>query len=359
MLKRVVSLIVGVCCLLTMTGAFAAMTYTGTTTEYVAGDNSKIQVTSYVTGEANDVATYLVYGNTAGDDTLAEDGSNIVYVDQYKFASAGTWEISYQTAATNVNADIKLASTISPVDNPETEIPAAAAAVNITVTDGTTTYATLAVLPTATAYGWYEISYLNSAQAVVSAVSVDGVAVDPEDWFTGIDTLYLSSDVALDEQSEIMITVDDAAATASTTSMTYLDDKADTMDTEGTGLESVVMVGKVTGNVQEFGMILANSKEAVKDFVTALESDANATSANAQKLKAAAKNDQGEFAIRVYDEVGFANGILYAITYYIDAQGVHVANMGCSYEINKGLPSEVSLSADDEVFVVEDAAIEE
>ena len=55
MLKRVISLVVGVACLMSMTSAFAAMTYDATRTEYYA--DNQIKVTSTVTGAAGDTAT--------------------------------------------------------------------------------------------------------------------------------------------------------------------------------------------------------------------------------------------------------------------------------------------------------------
>ena len=358
MLKRVVSLIVGVCCLLTMTGAFAAMTYTGTTTEYVEGtNNEKIQVTSYVTGAAGDVATYLVYGNEVGEDTLANDGSNIVYVDQYKFASAGTWTISYQTASTNVGADIKLASTITPEGIPATELPAAAVPVSITVTDGTTTYNTLIAQPTAQ-YGWYEIPYATTA-GIVSAVEVDDVAVAAGKWMTGVNALYLAGDVVIEDDSVIKITLATGSATASHKSMTWLAaDKAS--DAEGEGLESIVMVGNVTGgNIQEFGVLLASSLEDLDAFISTLNTAWTAgqtTGTNAQKLPALGMGDEGDFGIRVYDELGFS-GTYYALTYCYDGTNLVVADLYSCLDFTSSA-SVIDLAADDEVLVVEDAAIE-
>lgn len=333
MLKRVISLMVGVCCLLAMTSAFAEMTYTGTTTEY-NGDN--VTVTSTVTGDAGDVATYLVYGNTVGgDDTLSvtNDGSkyttssNIVYLDQYAFSSAGSTTFRYTTAASNAGADIVVSgnSAVTYSGGAETEIPEDA--VSITVKDSAgNEWNVLDAIPTAE-YGWYKIAY-SSNQDIVSSVAVDGSPVT--NWVAGIDAIWISAtEVELTKNSVITLGTAAGSASASTTSMTYL--SATEGDAE-VAKASVVVVGDVDGDVDEFGVIVAKDQAAADAYIAALNnnwvSGVNAGT-NAQKLPALAKDGAGAFGIRIYDNSNFADQTqMLGIVYYYNAGALEVAENG-------------------------------
>ncbi len=350
MLKRVVSLIVGVCCLLTMTGAFAAMTYVGTTTEYVAGDNTKVTVRTTVSGAENDVATYLVYGDTANAaDTLSENGSNIVYVDQYKFTGSeveGQYTFEYQTAATNLGADVKLASSVQgQVSDEELEL----ASVAITVVCNGVTYASVATLPTAE-NGLHKIAYDEGNSGIISSVKVGETTLTDEQWFTGVDALYIVDTVEVEEGALITITADAATVSASTNALTWFAANTDEEeDLETNAQESILMVGTVTGNVKEFGMILADTEDAAR----------NLTADHSAKLEAFGKNKDGKFAIRAYNSTSFA-GTYFAITYYVDANDVtHYAESGLYIDRNASQEASISLEADEDVIVIEDAAMEE
>ena len=315
MLKKAISLIVGAACLVSMSSAFAA-TYDGTTTTYES--DGTIQVDSTVTGTTGEVATYLVYSGKEGEnnDTLAEDGS----------------------AAENA-------------------LTLAQESYEVTVKNGDATWATIASVPVNNRYGWFKIPYNVGNEGIIKSVSIGNTSLTNEQWMTGVDTLYLASTVAIENGTVISITTDDAANTAETTSMTYLTaaDDVDATDlAEGKSYDSVVMVGKVTGDVKEFGMIVGNSEETVEGYIagTAFE--------NVQKLSALGKDASGLYGIRLYDETNF-EGIdkLYAIAYYVDKNdNTQVADWG-QYVTVTGVQSltvegaEVSVSDADKTISVD------
>lgn len=296
MLKKVVSLIVGVACLVSMTGVFAA-SYTGTSTAYV-GD--KIEVTSYVTGSKGETVTYLVHDAGIETDKIISD--NIVYIDQYEFTGSETNSaiFKYQTATADIGATLLMGGDVT-VDD---VVPDAAFKV---VDTADKVYWGAAALPTG-AIKAFPLTGL-AAGSIVTDVKIGDA--DVETWYVSDaadKTLYIA-DAIEGDAATITITVEETAATAATTlSMTYFDAaSADALDkdTEEEVLPaSVVVIGEVKGNAAEFGIVLASSAEDL---------------ATAPKLKALAKNAEGQFAVRVYDDA--LTSEVYAVAYYKDAAG--------------------------------------
>ncbi len=336
MLKRVISLVVGVACLMSMTSAFAAMTYDATTTEYYA--NNQIKVTSTVTGAAGDTATYLVYNKDLADATAITQGSDIIYVDQYKFTGSETgdkWTFSYVTDSANIGSKIKVGNGATSGATAPATIPGIT--YPVTVKTSETTWGTYAYTDAAE-YSWYKIPFATS-QSIVESVEVNGAELSTEKWFTSVDALWLADDAGLkkDGKDEITVVVEDAQLSAKTISMAYFDG---TEETEANGYDaiddannedyqkSVVAVGQVTGNCGDFGIIIGESVEAIKNCLEAMNAEGSAyTGANAFKperisasaLPSLGKNSEGKFAIRVYDDG--LTGDVYAATYYKGTSG--------------------------------------
>lgn len=264
MLKKVVSLIVGASCLLSMTGAFAAASYTGTVTEYSA--SGKIKVTSTVTAEGEDV-TYLVY-----KDSKAE--SNIVYIDQ-KNNLNGTASFTFVTDSTNVGT--KIATNAS---SKEDTVPYA-----FVVTDGTNV---LGGLNEVAAEGLVAFD-LTAPAGIVSAVSVDGTAFTGN-WFTSdtatMKKLWIDASAFTGKKSAtVTVTLNAVAASTATLEKALFiaaDEVVDAAD-ECTDA-SILVFGDVDGSVSEFGIIL-----------------------NGTKYQALGKNADGQFAIRFYSSDSFDN----------------------------------------------------
>ena len=106
MLKRVVSIGIGLSMLLSMS-AFAITSSTTTTYDTTATDGSvKISVTTSVTGASEgDKITYLVHKKGAALASLAD--TDIVYIDQKTAGSGGSVApFTYKTASTNIGSTI-------------------------------------------------------------------------------------------------------------------------------------------------------------------------------------------------------------------------------------------------------------
>ncbi|MBQ2614383.1 MAG: hypothetical protein IJB80_03520 [Clostridia bacterium] len=308
MLKKVVSLIVGVACLVSMTGVFAA-SYTGTSTAYV-GD--KIEVTSYVTSdEADETVTYLVHRKTK-DETANIVSDDIVYIDQYEFATAGEQKtFKYQTATTDIGATLLMGGDVTVDDT----VPNAKFRV-VDASDANKVYWGAAELPKGDikAFPLNDLADGNTVTGVkIGETEIGSTDADAETeavWYVSdsADTLYIAG-ATYGETATITITVEAVAATAATTlSMTYFDaanaEDTDKDDANEVLPASVVVIGEVKGDAAEFGIVLASSKEGL---------------ASATKLPALAKNADGQFAVRVYDDA--LTSEVYAVVYYKDAAG--------------------------------------
>lgn len=319
MLKRVISLVVGVACLMSMTGAFAAMTYDATRTEYYA--DNQIKVTSTVTGELGDTATYLVYNKNLADATAITQGSDIIYVDQYKFTGSETgnkWTFSYVTGNANIGSKIKVGNGATAGASAPATIPGIV--YPVTVTDGTNTWAENAYTDAAE-NSWYRIPFA-TAQSIVKKVTVGSTELTVEQWFTAVDALWISDAVTLSKDGNtITVEVENAALTAKTISMAYFASEEASVDGE-TGA-SVVAVGQVTGNCADFGIVIGKTVGDLEECLAAMNtvgastnSDGLIKTANASALPSLGKNSEGKFAIRVYD--GGLTGDVVVATYYKD-----------------------------------------
>lgn len=306
MLKKIVSLIVGIACMVSMTGVFAA-TYQGTTTKYVS--DGTIQVETTITGgEAEQVATYLVYKEELESVTAIDSGADIVYIDAYEFTGAdgGSYTFTYRTDSSNVGAKIAMGADVTLSDVPTVD--------GITVVYNEVTQATkMDPLPEdADAEEWVLIPC--AATGTVSDVKISSTesglstatALADGEYFEGAGGIWVKDTSIPTDINTIYVsaTEENATLALATLGMTYISAAA---DEGGENADSVVVVGQVVGNASEFGIILGNSADAVNNYTE--------DTTDVQKLQAFGKNADGNFAIRVYDTDGFEDEALYAVTY--------------------------------------------
>ncbi|MBR5152411.1 MAG: hypothetical protein IKW60_02665 [Clostridia bacterium] len=290
MLKRFVSSLVGVACLVSMTGAFAA-NYTGTTTEYdVSG---KIRVKSSVSGVQDEVVTYLVHDADATVATLQDN--QVVYVDQYEFVETTTYTFNYLTDSDDITATVLLGGDVTGTkqDTVGAKVIVNGADKYIADVEGSAGY----VLVPYTAVG-----------DVVTAVTLNSNVLDAKegDWFAGANGLYITG-LKLDGTDVITYsTGETVSASVATLDAAYLsaDQAADEQTTA-----SVLAVGKVTGDVAEFGIVI--------NYVD--ENDEK----KSVSLKALGKNEAGNYAVRVYtDDFKGKTGVTVQAYYKTTADGV-------------------------------------
>ncbi len=334
MLKRVVSLVVGVACLMSMTSAFAVMTYDATTTEYFSED--QIKVTSTVTGDSGDVATYLVYDETLRDATKVVQGSDIIYVDQYKFTEAGSYEFAFVTDSANVGSKIQVGNRATSLEDAPAKVPNIS--YPVTVTTGGSSAQEIRALTDDAEDAWVKVPY-NAIDASITEVTFNGSTLSEEYWFVSVNALWIGEQDWSTESNTIDVTVEETAASSATTiSMAYF---AAAEAGEGYTEPSVVAVGQVVGNSTRFGIILGESTQAIQSCLDAMNADEEyaentpykAEDVNAAALPSLGKNSEGKFAIRVYDS-GLA-GDMYAATYFFDGEEYQLSDNYTTISINE------------------------
>lgn len=313
MLKRVVSSVVSVACLLSATGAFAATNYEATKTEYYEG---KIKVTSTISGENGDTATYLVYDKTVAD-VSGITGTDIVYVDQYKFtgSEAGSkWTFSYVTDNSNIGATIKVGNGATSADNAPNAIPGIS--YPVTVKCGETEWETTGTTD-ADETGWVKIPF-STTQSLVKSVKLNGTELDADKWFTGADALWIYNTSWNTTSNTVEVEAQNAVSDVKMNSMTYIAGEA-TGNPDGFTDPSIVAVATVTGSSENVGIILTQDKSKIEDFISTLSLDGESNTNTTNKIgifPALGVNSQGQFAIRIYDDTTFTPGSTwYAVAY--------------------------------------------
>lgn len=314
MLKRVVSSVVSVACLLSATGAFAATKYEATKTEYYA--DNQIKVTSTISGANGDTATYLVYDKSVTE-VSGITGTNIVYVDQYKFDGTeknGKWQFSYVTANSDIGATIKVGNGATSDTTAPTAIPGISYPITVTCegvgweTTGTTD---------ADETGWVKIPF-STTQSLVKSVTLNGNALDENSWFTGADALWINATLNTTSNT-VAVEVQEAASDVKMDGMTYIAGEA-TGNPDGYTEPSIVAVATVTGSTDNVGIILTQDTSKIHTFISTWNGKNDISETNtADKIgafPALGVNSNGQFAIRIYDADTFTPGSTwYAVAY--------------------------------------------
>lgn len=303
MLKKLVSLVVSVSCVLAATGVSAA-TYTGTVSEY-AGD--KIKVTSYVSAEAGDVLTYLAYDRDVTNlDNL--NSANTVYIDQKTAATTGDTTFSYTTASTHVNAIVKVGGkkTVSTdIADGKAEGISPSQQISVSLNGGD------AVLGAIPAVDDELTSMVPVTVTDLDGQKVTGVKVNGEDetnYYQNGNVIYLASTYF---QNVALVTIEVASAAVEATGVDVIAGGI-VKDVEE---EAVAAIGKVDANAAEQGFLFATSLEGVAGNTGLYSAGGNA-------FPALGSGTDGLFAVKLTDfRVGFpefeeATG-LYARAYVI------------------------------------------
>lgn len=315
MLKRVVSSVVSVACLLSATGAFAATNYEATKTEYYA--DNQIKVTSTISGASGDTATYLVYDKSVTD-VSGITGTNIVYVDQYKFDGTETddkWTFSYVTANSDIGATIKVGNGATS----DTTAPAAIPGISypVTVKCETDTWVTTGTTD-ADEDGWVKIPF-STTQSLVKSVTLNDSALDENSWFTGADALWINATLNTTSNNTVAVDVQEAASDVKMDGMTYIAGET-TGNPDGYTEPSIVAVATVTGSTDNVGIILTQDISKISNFINSWDgkNDISKTESTDKigAFPALGVNSQGQFAIRIYDADTFTPGSTwYAVAY--------------------------------------------
>ncbi len=291
MLKRLVSAVVGVTCIAATVGVSAATPSVVTTTVYNGADTSKIKVTSTVQGEGvetGNIYTYLAYDKTVETVT---DGNQIAYIDQ-QTADGTTVTFEYVTESRWIDSKIKVGGKdktgVAYTANGSTTIPSPATKVNVSV-NGESAEAQEVNLTDLDAY--VQISFTDTNP--VSSVTVSGK--ESVDWFAGSGCVWI---LAGDLTNGATVTITTAGATVAAA----YDTLAGGYLADDSGVKSLIVAGKVTGNdaTTGYGIEIATNKEFT----------------GSTKYKALGKGSNGEFAIKLQD---LANGGLTGDTVYARA----------------------------------------
>ncbi len=275
MFKRVISTMVGVACLLSMTGVFAA-SHVSTTTVYTNTD--KIRVQSKVTGNINEVATYLVTESGVNVENLTKD--QVVYVDQYEFTRDGDeYTFDYVTTAENLGATVLFGDDIT---EDATDNVGEAITVN-----GSTVY----VAPFAKEGSYTFIPVASAAGQTVASITRDGTELDKEEWFSAVGGVYVAD---VEEEQVYTITMTSTQASE----CILLDaqyvgagDMSDPND-EYDDTPSILAAAKVVGDYAEYGVVVCKNQ----DFTGTEGTDIF-------HFKALGKNEKGGFAVRWYTDL--------------------------------------------------------
>lgn len=353
MLKKFVSLAVGTACLFSMVGV-SAMSVT-TSTEYRESD---IKVETTVSDENLD-KTMLTYLAFKGEPS---DASNIVYVDQI-IADSNTETFSYITQYSNIGSTVKVggrdsegtALTPNESDGSIGEIEG----VPVTV-DG--------VLATNVSFtaesnedGLVKIVYAGIADDVIVGLQNDGTAVENDDYFIGSNCIWVKSSI-LDTDKTLNVITESVEQDAQTIALGYIPANEFTSVTETEN--SVIAVGKVLGDVDEFGIIYSVDN-SFSNYTNYSDIDEN-TEAGDIAFPALGKGTNGLFAVEVFNVNNFigTGNTVYAAAYYRVGETYELCSAPLTIAINGDVSDAVyagasfsMLSVDEYEEVVEDEAI--
>lgn len=313
--------------LLASTTAFAA-TYS-TRTLYVAGDTSKVEVATTVTGlNANDEVTYL-----------AGDSANPVYINQYT-ADNTTYTFKYTTTAEKLSTTqaIKMAKSDSTFTNGEAVAAGTGESVTVPATQEFTFKVTVGdAAPVDVKVNPRDVANVTTPKIIkLTGVNVDGTIAtatlatdtlnetDVKDNITtaadGINLTINSSLTTINESTleitgatsaNLVITV---ASTPVVPSVNYVEGlksnnysatitKEDSTTENITNARMFVIYGKAE-NCDEYGIAVSYDAAFEKDDVTGFE------------CYRALSNDGGKFGVAIVDDAEVAAATAYVRVYY-------------------------------------------
>ena len=307
MLKRVVSIGIGLSMLLSMS-AFAITS--STTTTYKDG---KITVTTNVSGlESGSKVTYLAFKNNGNNIANLAD-ADITYIDQATLNSGET-----SKTFTYVTTDAKIASKVmvggSAVTTPyNDEIPG-----YVTVVDASERV--LAAGQITTDSESFEASSLVKV-ALDTAVNVSGITsvngnADALCFMGNAKEMWIAkSDINTNGATKVVVTINDTPEISN-------------LGLNGTSYDNVVAAsafGQVIGSPAEFGVAFSLDKsllEAESVNVTSWGEDVVLGEKNVVAFPSLGKNGEGQFVVQLADS-GLSGRTLYARIYTKDSEGTY------------------------------------
>lgn len=287
MLKKVFSVVLCVVLTCTMLSAFAAE-YTSST-KY---DEGNITVVTTVEAEGGQTYTYLAYDKNANLADLVDGG--IVYVDE-KVADGAEVTFEYTTSNENIGSLIRVnGNSLDSIPN----LPAETTH-TVAIGNGEPVPGKIEGLATVDANAYVLVEIDGLADKKITAVTVDGVAVDYLDAAGGI---RVKAGVLQNKEQlpAVVVTVEDFAYVS--------------VRTEGLGINAandLIAMGQVLGTVDEFGVLFSNNE----DFVAPEDEDDTEV---LWKAAALGKGSDGRFAVKVEDYTAYidADAPVYAKVYY-------------------------------------------
>lgn len=282
-----------------------------TTTQYVAGDTTKVNVTVSITGNDADYVTY--YATKGGED---------VYIDQVDLSS-GSATIKYQTAADDLGGTVKVGYTNGAAFDESID------SYTITTDKGTLSHS---VIPNSGTITVTISDYEASANMKFKDVSADGATVTSSEEALGTITVVLSNptgNVALTVNEEA--NTQPVAATAIHLASAGVTVTADTIDPDDYAKADdtrITVIGAVKNVADDdFGVII--SSEVIADTTAA---DLSAYDAWAAEVK----NTQGAFAVQIIDDgTYFEAGTYYTAVYAKSADGKYTITAGNSFTVGQ------------------------
>lgn len=264
-----------------MVGAFAASASAvnvTTTTQYVEGNEAKVNVIANVDGLGGAVeVTYY-----------ATNGSDVVYVDQATAETDGTATFDYVTAATNLDSGVKVGYT-----NATAAEDASIPGYEISGED-----ITAVKVPTEEINGTHTLAYTLPDGKVFEGVTATGATVVSSDYANGALTVVLA-----DAAGDVTLTVNTKNAIVRNPSL------------EGLGAAGIISTGVIDEGAEEVAAaegnrvltVLAKAVDTDEYGIIVTKDTRDAEYAVADmpsngKWAAKGKNDAGYFAIQLIDE---------------------------------------------------------
>lgn len=283
-----------------------------TTTQYVTGDETKVNVTVNVTDATG--ADYVTY--------YATKSGSVVYVDQVAVTD-GEAEIKYQTAETNLKGDVKVGYT-----GGTDALDKAIDANTVTAND-----VEVKVLPTEAVTASFEFSYAPADGKTVDTVTSDDAVVEKAEYTaaTGKISVTLSSidgDVALkvaekDKVSAVASAdIIDAAAIVVGDATGFGEDAANTAEE---GDRKITIIGKAL-NAENYGVVVSENALAT-EYASMAELEAAGDVYEALGSVTESGDRQGLFAVQIIDQATDAadktivEGKAYHVAVYVVEDG--------------------------------------
>lgn len=289
MLKKFVSLVVGVSLALATIGVAAANPEVMTQSVYDASTKTLTVVTTVTNAEDGSTYTYMAYDKSVTDVADLSEAT-IKYVDQKVYNEANGTNLAFEFETTTNNAS-KLYQDIIKVGGKTVGGDAYVAAKSgvgenevgptVTVNDveATVKYGQyISADIAATDYVSVDITGLTGTVESVEYTTAGGDTVVVEDYIVAATAIWLKkADIVA--AASIAITAEEQAIKCATLDMAFIKD--DVID--GKAADAIIAVGQITGTPRSYGIVFSK----------------NESFASAQALTAAGKAENGMFAIKV------------------------------------------------------------